>query len=122
MPPASARIGGFVVFATLAPVLEIHSSRQPSEHLRVRSIASMAAQTRPRKVSAPKSARPVPRSGRKLTVADITKDLGISTRTFYRWKKAGAAPETFPLPGGGLRVHESVYTAWLEERSLESAR
>lgn len=69
-----------------------------------------------------KSAPSVSRSGRKLTVAEITKDLGISQRTFYRWKKAGIAPETFSLPGGGLRVYESVYTAWLEERSSRGAR
>jgi excisionase family DNA binding protein len=76
----------------------------------------------PAKAGAPISNRSVPRSGRKLTVAEVTKDLGISTRTFYRWKKAGTAPETFPLPGGGLRIYESIYTAWLESRSARGVQ
>jgi excisionase family DNA binding protein len=78
--------------------------------------------SRPAKAGTAKPSRPVPHSGRKLTVAEVTKDLGISTRTFYRWKKAGTAPETFPLPGGGLRIYESVYTAWLESRSARGAQ
>jgi len=79
----------------------------------------MAARTRPRKTTGPTSTRPKPHSGKKLTVTDITKDLGITRRTFYRWKKAGTAPQTFPLPGGGLRIYESDYRAWLDERSVE---
>lgn len=82
----------------------------------------MASRTRPRKTTGPRSTRPISRSGKKLTVSDITKDLGITRRTFYRWKKAGIAPETFPLPGGGLRIYESDYRAWLDERSAEETR
>jgi excisionase family DNA binding protein len=74
------------------------------------------------KSNTPRTVRSAVHSGRKLTVAEITKDLGISTRTFYRWKKAGTAPETFPLPGGGLRVYESDYREWLEARSMRGAR
>jgi excisionase family DNA binding protein len=77
--------------------------------------------SRPAKAGTAKPNRSVPHSGRKLTVAEVTKDLGISTRTFYRWKKAGTAPETFTLPGGGLRIYESVYTVWLESRSARGA-
>lgn len=78
--------------------------------------------SRPAKAGATKPMRSVSHSGRKLTVAEVVRDLGISTRTFYRWKKAGTAPETLSLPGGGLRIYESVYKEWLEERSSRSAR
>ena len=81
--------------------------------------------TRPpgaKNIAAMKNTRPISHRERKLTVAEIVKDLGISTRTFYRWKKEGTAPETFTLPGGGLRIYESVYTAWLEARSVRGAR
>ena len=70
----------------------------------------------------PSTRPPVTLGGRKLTIAWIVADLGISQRTFYRWKKEGTAPETFALPGGGLRVHESVYLAWLEERIQKGAK
>lgn len=82
----------------------------------------MATQTRSRRATPTKTARSVPLSGRKLTVAEITKDLRISQRTFYRWKKEGTAPDTFPLPGGALRVYESVYNAWLQERASRGTR
>ena len=71
---------------------------------------------------APKNVRVTPPSGRKLTVEEITTDLNISQRTFYRWKKTGEAPPTFRLPGGGLRVWESDYNMWLQGREMAGAR
>lgn len=81
----------------------------------------MSTQTYARRRSA-QNVRIVPPSGRKLTVEEISADLQISQRTFYRWKKAGKAPTTFPLPGGGLRVWESDYNMWLQNREKGGAR
>jgi predicted DNA-binding transcriptional regulator AlpA len=82
----------------------------------------MATQTYARRPLAAKATPKPPPSGRKLPVEDIILDLKISQRTFYRWKRAGKAPQTFPLPGGGLRVWESDYNAWLQSRGRGGAR
>lgn len=88
--------------------------------------ASSIKSTRPplssRRTRAPRQTTTVTPSGRKLTVEEIIADLGISQRTFYRWKKAGKGPKTFPLPGGRLRVWESVYESWLADRERGGAQ
>ena len=53
---------------------------------------------------------------RLLTVDEVAGCLGISRRTFYRWRMLGIAPATVKLPGGGLRVRADVLAEWLEDR------
>ncbi|MCC5578995.1 helix-turn-helix domain-containing protein [Microtetraspora sp. AC03309] len=49
-----------------------------------------------------------------LTVAQVLDELGVSARTFYRWREIGKAPEGFKLPNGEIRIYRSEFTAWLE--------
>ncbi|MEV4108131.1 helix-turn-helix domain-containing protein [Nonomuraea sp. NPDC049695] len=54
-----------------------------------------------------------------LTVAQVLDELGVSRRTFYRWREIGKAPKGIRLPNGELRIYRSDLDAWLE--SLRSA-
>jgi len=49
-----------------------------------------------------------------LSVAQITQELKISRRTFYRWRELHIAPPSLRLPNGEIRVFRSVLTQWLE--------
>ena len=49
-----------------------------------------------------------------LTVAQITQELKISRRTFYRWRELRIAPPSFRLPNGEIRVLRSALREWLE--------
>ena len=49
-----------------------------------------------------------------LTVAQITQELKISRRTFYRWRELHIAPPSMRLPNGEIRVFRSALAAWLE--------
>ena len=49
-----------------------------------------------------------------LSVAQITQELQISRRTFYRWRELHIAPPSFRLPNGEIRVFRSVLAEWLE--------
>ena len=49
-----------------------------------------------------------------LTVAQITQELKISRRTFYRWRELRIAPASLRLPNGEIRVFRSALTEWLE--------
>ena len=49
-----------------------------------------------------------------LSVDQITQELKISRRTFYRWRELHIAPPSFRLPNGEIRVLRSVLTEWLE--------
>nr|WP_228644939.1 helix-turn-helix domain-containing protein [Microtetraspora sp. AC03309] len=54
------------------------------------------------------------RKDEMLTVAQVLDELGVSARTFYRWREIGKAPEGFKLPNGEIRIYRSEFTAWLE--------
>lgn len=60
------------------------------------------------------------KSGEWMTVNEILEDLGISRRTWQRWREMGRAPKCKRTPGRReLRIRRSDYDAWLE--SLEDA-
>ena len=48
-----------------------------------------------------------------LTIAQITQELKISRRTFYRWRELHIAPASIRLPNGEIRVFRSTLTEWL---------
>ncbi|WP_062440057.1 helix-turn-helix transcriptional regulator [Herbidospora daliensis] len=48
-----------------------------------------------------------------LPVSEVVDELGISRRTFYRWRELGRAPKCVKLPSGDLRVWRSELAAWL---------
>jgi predicted DNA-binding transcriptional regulator AlpA len=56
---------------------------------------------------------------RRLTIADICADLGVSRSTFYEWRTKGRGPRCLKLPNGDIRVNRAEYERWL--RSLEEA-
>lgn len=55
-------------------------------------------------------------SKRKLSVADICAELGISPSTFYDWRAKGKAPRCITLPNGSLRVRRTEFERWLDAR------
>ncbi|NAS26590.1 helix-turn-helix domain-containing protein [Herbidospora sp. NEAU-GS84] len=48
-----------------------------------------------------------------MPVAEVLDELGVSRRTFYRWRELGHAPKCIKLPNGELRVWRSDLTTWL---------
>jgi len=56
-------------------------------------------------------------SQRRLTIADICADLGVSRSTFYEWRAKGRGPRCLKLPNGDIRVNRTEYERWLS--SLE---
>jgi predicted DNA-binding transcriptional regulator AlpA len=49
-----------------------------------------------------------------LSVDQITHELKISRRTFYRWRELHIAPPSLRLPNGEIRVFRSALAEWLE--------
>ncbi|WP_182908703.1 AlpA family transcriptional regulator [Microbispora sp. H13382] len=49
-----------------------------------------------------------------MTVPEILDELGVSVRTFYRWREIGKVPQGFKLPNGEIRIYRSEFAAWLE--------
>ncbi|MDQ3887220.1 MAG: helix-turn-helix domain-containing protein [Actinomycetota bacterium] len=56
---------------------------------------------------------------RRLTIADICADLGVSRSTFYEWRAKGRGPRCLKLPNGDIRVNRAEYERWLS--SLEDS-
>lgn len=56
---------------------------------------------------------------RRLTIAEICADLGVSRSTFYEWRAKGRGPRCLKLPNGDIRINRAEYERWL--RSLEEA-
>ena len=54
---------------------------------------------------------------RRLTIAEICADLGVSRSTFYEWRTKGRGPRCIKLPNGDIRVNRGEYERWLS--SLE---
>ncbi|GIH28508.1 excisionase [Acrocarpospora phusangensis] len=48
-----------------------------------------------------------------MGVSEVLNELGISRRTFYRWRELGHAPKCLKLPNGEIRVWRSDLTTWL---------
>jgi len=51
-----------------------------------------------------------------LRVADVADDLGVSPRTVLRWIDRGQLG-ALRLPGGGLRISQTAYSAWQAART-----
>ena len=49
-----------------------------------------------------------------LSVEQITQELKISRRTFYRWRELNISPPSLRLPNGEIRIFRSVFTEWLK--------
>ena len=49
-----------------------------------------------------------------LSVEQITQELKISRRTFYRWRELHITPPSLRLPNGEIRIFRSVFTEWLK--------
>lgn len=56
---------------------------------------------------------------RRLTIADVCDDLGISRSTFYEWRAKGRGPRCIKLPNGDIRINRAEYDRWLA--TLEEA-
>lgn len=50
---------------------------------------------------------------RHLSVADVCGELGVARSTFYDWRAKGAAPKSFKLPNGEVRIRRVDFDAWL---------
>ncbi|MDQ3405232.1 MAG: helix-turn-helix domain-containing protein [Actinomycetota bacterium] len=60
-------------------------------------------------------------SRRRLTIAEICHDLGISRSTFYEWRAKGRAPRCLKLPNGEIRIRAVEYDAWLDSLEEKAA-
>jgi excisionase family DNA binding protein len=58
-------------------------------------------------------------SRKRLTIAEVCADLGVSRSTFYEWRAKGRAPRCIKLPNGEIRIRTADYERWLD--SLEDA-
>ncbi|GAA4997489.1 helix-turn-helix domain-containing protein [Yinghuangia aomiensis] len=57
-----------------------------------------------------------------VSVKQITGELGVSRRTFYRWREIGKAPgHAVRLPNGELRFWRSDVDAWLTDLGERAA-
>jgi hypothetical protein len=56
-----------------------------------------------------------------LTLAEFLEELDVPKSTFFRWKALGAAPRTYKLPNGQLRIRRTDYDAWLSIREEPQA-
>ena len=56
-----------------------------------------------------------------LSVEQITQELKISRRTFYRWRELHIAPPSLRLPNGEIRIFRSALTRWLEHLGEQAA-
>lgn len=55
-----------------------------------------------------------------LTVPEICARLGISRSTFYDWRQAHKAPPCLVLPNAQIRVRETDFSRWVDDR-META-
>ena len=56
-----------------------------------------------------------------LSVEQITQELKISRRTFYRWRELHITPPSLRLPNGEIRIFRSVFTEWLKHLGEQAA-
>jgi predicted site-specific integrase-resolvase len=51
-----------------------------------------------------------------ITVNEILEELGITRRTWQRWRARGMTPPCIKTPGGELRIRRVDYARWLSNR------
>ncbi|MGH3504074.1 MAG: helix-turn-helix transcriptional regulator [Nocardioidaceae bacterium] len=49
-----------------------------------------------------------------MTVSEVIEVLGVSPRTFYRWREVGKAPPALVLPNKELRIWRAGLRDWLD--------
>jgi predicted DNA-binding transcriptional regulator AlpA len=60
-------------------------------------------------------------ASRSLTLAEFLEAEQVSKSTFFKWKERGAAPDTYKLPNGQLRIRRTAYESWLTNLEEQQA-
>jgi predicted DNA-binding transcriptional regulator AlpA len=61
------------------------------------------------------------RTGGLVTVEEFLELVGVSRRTFNRWREMGTAPQAIKLPNGQLRMRQCDVESWLNDHEETAA-
>lgn len=56
-----------------------------------------------------------------VTVEQFLELVGVSRRTFNRWREMGTAPQAIKLPNGQLRMRRGDVESWLSDHEESAA-
>jgi len=56
-----------------------------------------------------------------VTVEEFLELVGVSRRTFNRWREMGTAPQAIKLPNGQLRMRQGDVESWLSDHEESAA-
>jgi predicted DNA-binding transcriptional regulator AlpA len=56
-----------------------------------------------------------------VTVGEFLELVGVSRRTFNRWREMGTAPQAIKLPNGQLRMRQGDVESWLSDHEESAA-
>ena len=56
-----------------------------------------------------------------VTVEQFLELVGVSRRTFNRWREMGTAPQAIKLPNGQLRMRQGDVESWLSDHEESAA-
>lgn len=56
-----------------------------------------------------------------VTVGEFLELVGVSRRTFNRWRELGTAPQAIKLPNGQLRMRRGDVESWLNDHEEAAA-
>lgn len=56
-----------------------------------------------------------------VTVGEFLELVGVSRRTFNRWREMGTAPQAIKLPNGQLRIRQGDVESWLSDHEESAA-
>lgn len=56
-----------------------------------------------------------------VTVREFLELVGVSRRTFNRWRELGTAPQAIKLPNGQLRMRQGDVESWLSDHEESAA-
>lgn len=56
-----------------------------------------------------------------VTVGEFLELVGVSRRTFNRWRELGTAPQAIKLPNGQLRMRQGDVESWLTDHEESAA-
>ncbi|MFC4030904.1 helix-turn-helix transcriptional regulator [Streptomyces polygonati] len=56
-----------------------------------------------------------------VTVEEFLERVGVSRRTFNRWRELGTAPLAIKLPKGQLRMRQGDVESWLSDHEEAAA-
>lgn len=60
-------------------------------------------------------------TGGLVTVGEFLELVGVSRRTFNRWRELGTAPQAIKLPNGQLRMRQGDVESWLSDHEEAAA-